>query len=128
MGAVNRQVRRRQEREQVRSWKEQGRYDQVLSLQRNGITQKDLDRAYNDGYEKGYLQASKGFFRKMYAACAKELFEAGNPKNDIVTFLRNVDHRFAIMFDAEDEIEEVYQLIGVHLNVDTTAIDRIEED
>lgn len=128
MGAVNRQVRRRQEREQIRKWQEEGRYDQILSLQRNGITPKDLDRAYDDGYRKGYMKASEGFFRKMHAACAKELYEAGNPKDDIVTFLQGVDHRFAVMFDAEDEIEEVYQLIGVHLNVDKTAIDRIEED
>ena len=55
MGAVNRQQRRKQERDQIRAWKDQGRYGQVLSLQRNGITQKDLDSAYNDGYKEGYL-------------------------------------------------------------------------
>jgi len=124
---ANRQQRRRQEREQIRTWKEQGRYKQVLSLQRNGITEKDLDKAYKDGYEEGYMYASEGFLKRMYAAIAKELIEAGNPADDVVSFVKGVDQRFAVMFDADDEINDVYQQIGVQFNVDRRELIRIEE-
>ena len=125
MGA-NRAMRRQQERNQIREWKEQGRYGQVISLQRNGIKEKDLDTAYKNGYDEGYTYAATAFFKLMYAAMAKELHEAGNGTDEIVSFLHNVDHRVAVMFDAEDEIEEVFNLIGVRMNVDKNAIDRIE--
>ena len=127
MGA-NRALRRQQEREQVREWKRQGRYEQVRSLQRNGITEKDLDLAYQNGYKDGYDKAATSFFRQMYAAIAKELHEAGNDPEEIVSFLHGVDHRFAVMFDADEEINDVFDLIGVRINVcSNNSIDRISE-
>lgn len=126
--SLNRQMRRRKERETIREMKQQGRYDQMMSLQRNGITRKDLDSAFNDGYQKGYETAATGFFRQMYAAIAKEMHEAGNSKDDILAMLHNVDHRFAVMFDADDEIDDVFDLIGVRINVyNQNSIDRISE-
>ena len=124
---ANRTQRRKQERELIRNWKEKGRYNQVLSLQRNGITQKDLDKAYNDGYQEGYMYASECFLKKIYAACAKELIDAGNTNDSVVSFIRGVDHRFTVMFDADDEIDDVYKLIGVRFNIDRHAIERVEE-
>ena len=127
MGA-NRALRRQQERQQVREWKQQGRYEQVRSLQRNGITEKDLDLAYQNGYKEGYDKAGTSFFRQMYAAIAKELHEAGNSPEEIVSFLHGVDHRFAVMFDDDEEIEDVFDLIGVRINVyNDNSIDRISE-
>ena len=126
MGAVNRQQRRKQERDQIREWKDQGRYGQVLSLQRNGITQKDLDAAYNDGYKEGYLFSAEAFMKRMYAAIAMELIEAGNPKDDVISFMHGVDHRFSIIFDADEEIDKVYDNIGVRFVIDRNAIERIE--
>ena len=126
MGA-NRAQRRRQEREQVREWRKKSEMEQVASLQRNGILTKDLDKAREDGYRDGYMYASEGFMRKMYAAMAQELLDAGNTKDEVVQFVKAVDHRFAVMFDAEDEITKVYERIGVWFNVDRNAINRIEE-
>ena len=126
MGAVNKQQRRKQERDQIRAWKDQGRYGQVLSLQRNGITQKDLDAAYNDGYKEGYLFSAEAFMKRMYAAIAMELIEAGNPKDDVISFMHGVDHRFSVIFDADEEIDKVYDNIGVRFVIDRNAIERIE--
>jgi len=125
MGA-NRQMRRQQERNQIRDWKAKGQYGQVMSLQRNGIQEKDLDAAYKDGYENGYTYAATGFFKLMYAAIAKELHESGNGNDEIIDFLHNVDHRVAVMFDADEEIDEVFTTVGIRLNVDKNAIDRVE--
>lgn len=127
MGA-NRALRRQQQKEQMREWVRAGRAEKVRRLQQNGITQKDLDEAYNDGYKKGYEYASEAFFKQMYAAISKELHEAGNPPKDIISFLHGVDHRFAVMFDADDEINDIFDLIGVQIKVfNKNSIDRISE-
>ena len=127
MGAINRSQRRKQEREQIREWKRCGQYNQVLALQRNGITEKDLDKSYKNGYDDGFMVASERFMKLMYAACARELLDAGNPVDDVVSFLHGVDHRFAVMYDADDEIDEVFRLTGIKFVIDKTAINRIEE-
>ena len=64
--------------------------------------------------------------RKMYAAIAKELLAAGNDREEVVSFVKGVDHRFAVMYDAEEEIDDVYDEIGVRFNVDRNAIERLE--
>ena len=62
MGA-NRALRRQQEREQVREWKRQGRYEQVRSLQRNGITQKDLDDAAEPAWDSwNHVKDISGYY------------------------------------------------------------------
>lgn len=129
MGAMNRAQRRKAEREQVRNWRKQGEMNQVLSLQRNGITGADLDKAREDGYRDGYLYATEGFLKKMYAAIAKELLEREeNSRDEIVQFVKAVDHRFSVMFDADDEIDSVYNSLGVWFNIDRNAVNRIEEE
>lgn len=127
MGA-NRQMRRQQAREQMRQWVRDGTAERVRKLSQNGITHQDLNEYHKKGYEEGYLYASEAFFKKMYAAIAKELIEAGNSTEEIVSFLHQVDRRFTVMFDSDDELDEVYDLIGVRINVAKEAqIDRINE-
>ena len=127
MGA-NRALRRQQEKARMKEWVRTGQAEKVKRLAINGITQKDLDEAFNDGYKKGYDFAGTAFFRQMYAAIAKELHEAGNDTEEILSFLHGVDHRFAVMFDADEEINEVFDLIGVRINVyNNNSIDRISE-
>ena len=111
----------------MRNWQKSSDHDRLVSLQRNGITKGELDKSYEDGYRDGYGVASEAFMRLMFAAMAQELDDAGNDRDEIISFLHGVDHRFATMFDADDEIEDVYQRIGIRLNVDRNAIDRIEE-
>jgi hypothetical protein len=125
--SVNRAFRRQQERQQIRDWKQAGQYNQVLRIQRNGITQQDLDKAYDDGYKAGYMFSATNFFKQMYASIAKELHESGNNTEGIVSFLHNVDRRFAVMFDADEEIEDVFNLIGIRMNIQSNSIDRINE-
>ena len=126
MGA-NRAQRRRQEREQMRDWMRMDKADQVLSLQKNGITTEYLDQVREEGYRDGYMYASEKFLRKMYAAIAQVLLEAGNSNEDIITFVKETDHKFAVMFDAEDEIQRVYEQTGLYFNVDRNALDRVQE-
>lgn len=127
MGA-NRAQRRKAEREQMRNWQRMDRHDQVLSLQRNGITEQDLNKAREDGYRDGYMYAAEGFLKKMYAAIGAELLDAGNSKEEVLSFIRNTDHRFSVMFDADDEIKEISERLGIWLNIDRNAVlDRVRE-
>ena len=126
MGAVNRQFRRQQTRQKMREWVRDGTAEKVRKLSVNGITVQDMESAHKKGYEEGYLYASTAFMKKMYAAIAKELIEAGNPKEEIYMFIHNVDQRFAVMFDADDEIDDVFNQIGVRMNLQPDGISTIE--
>ena len=126
MSAVNRQFRRQQTREKMREWVRDGTAEKVRKLSVNGITVKDMEDAHKKGYEEGYLYASTAFMKKMYAAIAKELITAGNPREDIYQFIHNVDQRFSVMFDADDEIEDVFNEIGVRMTLQTDGISTIE--
>lgn len=123
---LNRAMRRRESRQKMQEWVRDGTAERVRKLSVNGITQEDLDEQHKKGYEEGYMYASTAFFKSMYAAIAKELAESGNSNDDILYFLHSVDHRVAVMYDADDEIEDVFKQIGVRLNV-YNALDRIEE-
>ena len=125
MGA-NRAQRRKQQREQIREWRHKDDFAKSMVIMQQGLSQKDLDEAYNNGYQEGYMKHAEEFMRKMYAACAKEMLSAGNDREDVVNFIRNVDHRFSVIYDADDEIDDVYQEIGVYLNVDRNAINHVE--
>lgn len=123
---LNRQMRRQQAREQMRNWVRDGTAERVRKLSVNGITADDLTAYHKKGYEEGYLYASTAFMKKMYAAIAKELIEAGNAKEEIYQFIHNVDQRFVVMFDADEEVEEVFNLIGIRMALKPDGISTIE--
>lgn len=123
---VNRQFRRQEQRQKMREWVRDGTAERVRKLSVNGITPADYEQVRKDGYEEGFLYASECFLKTMYAAIAKELIQAGNDREEVVSFVKGVDHRFATMYDADEEINDVYDEIGVRFNVDRNAIERIE--
>ena len=123
---LNRQMRRQQTRQKMQEWVRDGTAEKVRKLSVNGITVQDMEEAHKKGYEEGYLYASTAFMKKMYAAMAKELIEAGNGKEEIYMFIHNVDQRFAVMFDADEEIEDVFNEIGVRMNLQPDGISTIE--
>lgn len=124
--SVNRQFRRQEQRQKMREWVRDGTAERVRKLSANGITPDDYEKARKDGYTEGYLYASTAFMKKMYAAIAKELIDAGNPKEEIYMFIHNVDQRFAVMFDADEEIDDVFNQIGIRMNLQQDGISTIE--
>ena len=105
---VNRQFRRQEQRQKMREWVRDGTAERVRKLSVNGITPADYEKVRKDGYEEGFLYASECFLKTMYAAVAKELIAAGNDREEVVSFVKGVDHRFATMYDADEEINDVY--------------------
>ena len=126
MGAVNRKFRRQEQRQRMQEWVRDGTAERVRKLSTNGITVKDMEEAHEKGYREGYLYASSAFLKKIYAAMAKELMVAGNSKEEIYSFIHNVDHRFAVMFDADEEVDDVFDQMGIKLNLTPGEINTIE--
>lgn len=115
------------ERETLHEWIKTGTKDRMMSLQRNGITEKDLNRSYKEGYDSGYMYATKNILKKMFAALAQEMIDAGNSKEEVLSCVKNVDHRFSLMYDADDEIDDVFNRLGVRFIIDPKSLDRFEE-
>lgn len=125
MGA-NRQFRRQQARAKMKEWVRDGTAERVRKLSVNGITVQELEDAHKKGYEEGYMYASSAFLKKIYAAMAKELMDAGNDRDEIYSFIHNVDQRFAVMFDADEEVQDVFDTMGIKMNLEPDGINTIE--
>lgn len=114
MGA-NRALRRRQVREQMHDWVRTGQMEQVRRLSQNGITQKDLDETYEKGHKDGFKAGTDKTLRTIYAGVVLEMLDAGNSKEEAISFLRNLDNRLITSIDAGEDIEEVFNRTGVRL-------------
>ena len=125
MGA-NRAMRRKQVREQMKEWVRTGQSEQAQRLIRNGITQKDLDKAYQEGHEAGYKSGTDKTLRTVYAGVVLELLDNGNTKDEAISFLRNLDNRLIVSIDAGEDIEEVFDKTGVRLML-KEDVERVRE-
>ena len=125
MGA-NRAMRRKQVREQMKEWVRTGQSEQAQRLIRNGITQKDLDKAYQEGHEAGYKVGTDKTLRTVYAGVVLELLDNGNTKDEAISFLRNLDNRLIVSIDAGEDIEEVFDKTGVRLML-KEDVERVRE-
>ena len=120
MGA-NRAMRRKEQKE----WLSKSQSEQAIHLIRNGITQKDLDAMYNRGYHDGYIKAGDEVIMAIYASIAKVLMEAGNTKDDLYSFLVDVDSYVVSSLGGADDIREVMEQYGLKLHFKNT-LDRVE--
>lgn len=120
MGA-NRAMRRREQRE----WMNKTPNEQQIHLIRNGITQKDLDEMYNKGYHDGYVKSGDEVVMAIYASIAKVLMDAGNTKDDLYSFLTDVDRYVVSSLSGADDIREVMNEYGLKLHFKNT-LDRVE--
>lgn len=113
--SINRAMRRQQVRNQMHEWVRTGRQEQVQRLVRNGITQKDLDEAFDKGHEAGYKQGTDKTLRTVYAGVVLELLDNGNTEDEAIGFLKALDNRLIASIDAGEDIEEVFERTGVRL-------------
>lgn len=112
---LNRQMRRQQERQQMRDWMRCGQKERMLQLAQNGITSEYADSEYRRGVKDGYQQGADRALKVVYAACVLEMLDAGNSREEALSFLKAVDNRALISIDEKEDIEEVYERTGVKL-------------
>lgn len=125
MGA-NRAMRRKQVREQMHEWVMTGKAEQVRRLTQNGITQKDLDDCYDKGHAEGFKSGTDKALKTIYAGIVLELLDAGNSREEAISFLKGVDNRLITSIDAGEDVEEVFNRTGVMLMLKEN-FDRVKE-
>ena len=124
--SLNRQMRRQQERQTMRDWMRMPEKDRMVRMAKNGITSEYADGEYKRGVKDGFQQGANQALKVVYAACVLEMLDAGNSKDEALSFLKSVDYRAITSIDEKEDIDEVYRRIGVRLEL-KEDLDRIQE-
>ena len=132
---MNRQQRRAQMRAQKRQQKapkpeytKLTKEQRINALIKNGITPKDLEKNFADGYDEGYKDASTQAVKAIYAAVCLVLHDEphGFEKERCADVLRAVENRVLYSLTSEEAIEEVYKRMKLQLDFGD-PLDRIIE-
>lgn len=123
---LNRQMRRQHERNQIREWRNKGQIQQAVDMMQNGIQKKHLDAEWDAGHKAGFEKGAEQALKTIYAACVLELLDAGNSKEEAISFVKAVDSRAMLSIDAKEDIEEVFKRTGVRLEL-KEELDRVQE-
>lgn len=97
-----------------------------LKFFRNGITDKDVQKAYQDGIKEGQKFAEDFAFHTIYAAFLITMIDNhGMDQEEAVNLLVEMDHQVVLCVEDRELVDEAYERTGVELNWDD-AIERIE--
>jgi len=98
--------------------------NQKAEIFRNGITDKDLKEEFQRGYGAGWSDGRERLYKEVFAAICLVMEE--DFENDvIIDLLHAIDQRVQISIDVQEDLDEVFDRIGVKLNFKNT-IDRVE--
>lgn len=123
---LNRQMRRKRERETMREWVRSPERVRMAQLAKNGITSEYADEEYKRGIRDGFQQGANRALKVVYAACVLELLDAGNNRDEALSFLKAVDNRAMVSIDEKEDIEQVFERTGVRLEL-KEDFDRVRE-
>lgn len=98
-----------------------------LKYFRNGITEKDVQQAYEDGIKDGRKYAEEFAFHAMYAAFLITMIDNhGMSQDEAVELLKEIDRQVVLCVEDEDLMEEAYAKTGIELSW-ADAIQRVTE-
>ena len=123
---LNRQMRRKQERQTMREWVRSPDRVRMTQLAKNGITTEYADGEYRRGHKDGFEAGSSKTLKVVYAACVLELLDAGNSREEALSFLKAVDNRVLVSIDEQEDITEVFDRTGVWLEL-KNDVNRVQE-
>lgn len=96
-----------------------------LKFFRNGITEKDVQKAYDDGLKEGRKFAEDFAFHTIYAAFLITMIDKhGMDADKAVDLLIEIDRQTVICVEDTDLVKEAYEKTGIELSW-TDAIERI---
>lgn len=103
--------------------------EQLRSIQRNGITIDDLDRAGRQGYQDGARIAAENTMRNIYAAVALVMHENyGFGKKRCMDVLNAVDQKVMYALDSKEMIQQVWDDLKIKMTFDGDPLEeRITE-
>ena len=90
---------------------------QEIARMKNGISSKDLEEAYNKGYNEGVRRASDYCLKDAYAGfllAAHEVFGFGRDR--CRRLLYAADDRVVNSLASDEAIDEVFEKVGVSIN------------
>lgn len=123
---LNRQLRRQQERQTMKEWVRMPEKDRMVRMAKNGITSEYADAEYKRGVKDGFQQGADRALKVVYAACVLEMLDAGNSREEALSFLKAIDNRALTSIDEKEDIDEVFRKTGVRLML-KDDFDRIRE-
>lgn len=127
MGRAQRRQAIRQERKLLMELETTSDEKMKAAFFRNGITAKDVQKAYEQGAKDGRKFAEDFAFHTIYAAFLITMIDhKGMDQDEAVDLLREIDNQVILCVEDQELTEEAYQRTGVELNW-KDAIDRIEE-
>lgn len=96
-----------------------------LKFFRNGITEKDVQKAYEDGLKEGRKFAEDFAFHTIYAAFLITMIDKhGMDADKAVDLLIEMDHQVVVCVEDQELADEAYEKTGIELSW-TDAIERI---
>lgn len=96
-----------------------------LKFFRNGITEKDVQKAYEKGTQEGRKFAEDFAFHTIYAAFLITMIDKhGMDADEAVDLLVEIDRQTVLCVEDTDLVEEAYEKTGIELSW-TDAIERI---
>ncbi len=126
---MNRQQRRAAQKAAPKkpAWHNLTREERKAELIKNGITTKDLEKAFEDGYKKGYHESNFPVVKTIYACICLVLHQLyGFGGKRCVNVLKALDDAFINQLTSEEAINEALEKANVKLNFDE-PFDRVEE-
>lgn len=102
--------------------------DQMIdALCKNGITPKDLEKSYADGYNAGFSEACPATFETIYAAVCLVLNEKhGFGRKRCMNTLNAIDQCVTEQLSSKEAIDAVYERMGLYLDFGE-PFDRVRE-
>lgn len=92
---------------------------------RNGITEKDVQKAYEQGTQEGRKFAEDFAFHTIYAAFLITMIDKhGMDADEAVDLLIEIDKQTVLCVEDTDLVDEAYEKTGVKLNWED-AVERI---
>lgn len=96
-----------------------------LKFFRNGITEKDVQKAYEKGAQEGRKFAEDFAFHTIYAAFLITMIDHhGMDADEAVDLLIEIDRQTVLCVEDTDLVDEAYEKTGVQLNWED-AVERI---
>ena len=96
-----------------------------LKFFRNGITEKDVQKAYEKGAQEGRQFAEDFAFHTIYAAFLITMIDNhGMDADEAVDLLIEIDRQTVLCVEDTDLVEEAYEKTGIELSW-TDTIERI---
>lgn len=120
---ANRAQRRQMMRQQTQKNKaliaDYSKQERVKGLIQNGITAKDLEEAFTQGHNEGFMQAGLSVLRCCYAAICIALHdEFGFGESRCFRALKVVDEKVALALNHEELVDEAFEKTGLTLSLD----------